>query len=275
MNIPFVQAHSSNYQKGRSATIQWIVVHYTANDGDTSMNNANYFQGAGRKASAHYFVDEKSVTQSVKDTDTAWHCGSETGYYYNSCRNSNSIGIEMCSDVAGGKYVITEQTVARTVDLVRMLMQKYNIPVSRVCRHYDVTHKQCPEPWVRNPQMWENFKKRIAQKEDDEVVEKKTVLVDGKEYTCEVIEKDGNNFVKMRSLPQAGYTVVFDAARKIPAITAPQCRAFVPEADKDVQDAIATLQKACGLEDQTIEYLRKYAYGDDLVKKLANGIAAS
>lgn len=275
MNIPFVQAHSSNYQKGRSATIQWIVVHYTANDGDTSMNNANYFQGAGRKASAHYFVDEKSVTQSVKDTDTAWHCGSETGYYYNSCRNSNSIGIEMCSDVAGGKYVITEQTVARTVDLVRMLMQKYNIPVSRVCRHYDVTHKQCPEPWVRNPQMWENFKKRIAQKEDDEVVEKKTVLVDGKEYTCEVIEKDGNNFVKMRSLPQAGYTVVFDAARKIPAITAPQCRAFVPEADKDVQDAIATLQKVCGLEDQTIEYLRKYAYGDDLVKKLANGIAAS
>lgn len=275
MNIPFVQAHSSNYQKGRSATIQWIVVHYTANDGDTSMNNANYFQGAGRKASAHYFVDENSVTQSVHDTDTAWHCGSETGYYYNSCRNSNSIGIEMCSDVAGGKYVITEQTVARTVDLVRMLMQKYNIPVSRVCRHYDVTHKQCPEPWVRNPQMWENFKNRIAQKEDDEVVEKKTVLVDGKEYKCECIEKDGNNFVKMRSLPQAGYTVVFDAARKIPAITAPQCRAFVPEADKDVQDAIATLQKACGLEDQTIEYLRKYAYGDDLVKKLANGIAAS
>lgn len=275
MNIPFVQAHSSNYQKGRRATIQWIVVHYTANDGDTSMNNANYFQGAGRKASAHYFVDENSVTQSVHDTDTAWHCGSETGYYYNSCRNSNSIGVEMCSDVIGGKFVLTEQTVARTVDLVRMLMQKYNIPVSRVCRHYDVTHKQCPEPWVRNPQMWEDFKKRLTKKEDEEVVETKTVLVDGKEYKCECIEKDGHNFVKLRSLSQAGYDVVFDAARQLPAMTAPQCRPFVPEANENVQNAIKTLQQVCGLEDQTIEYLRKYKYGDDLVKKLAKGIAAS
>lgn len=273
MGIPFVQAHSSNYQKGRSATIQWIVVHYTANDGDTSMNNANYFQGANRKASAHYFVDENAVTQSVRDSDTAWHCGAST--YYNACRNANSIGIEMCSDIINGKYVITEQTVERTVDLVRMLMQKYNIPVSRVCRHYDVTHKECPEPWVRNPQLWEDFKKRLTQKEDEEVVEKKTVLLDGKEYTCDCIEKDGINFVKMRSLPQAGYTVVFDAARKLPAITSPQCRTFVPDADVTVQDAIDKLREVCGLEEQTIEYLRKYRYGDDLVKKLANGIAAS
>lgn len=132
-----------------------------------------------------------------------------------------------------------------------------------------MTHKQCPEPWVRNPQLWENFKKRIAQKEDDEVVEKKTVLVDGKEYTCECIEKDGHNFVKMRSLSQAGYDVVFDAARQLPAMTAPQCRAFVPDGDEAVQDAIVTLRGTCGLEEQTIAYMRKYQYGDDLVKKLA------
>ena len=184
----------------------------------------------------------------------------------------NSIGVEMCSDVVGGKYVITEQTVARTVELVRMLMQKYNIPVSRVCRHYDVTHKQCPEPWVRNPKLWEDFKKRLTQKEDDEVIETKIVLVDGKEYKCECIEKDGNNFVKMRSLSQAGYDVVFDAARQLPAMTAPQCRAFVPEGDEEVQDAIDTLQEVCGLEEQTIAYMRKYQYGDDLVKKLAKAV---
>lgn len=273
MNIPFVQAHSSNFQKGRSSTIQWIVVHYTANDGDTSMNNANYFQGANRKASAHYFVDENSVTQSVRDTDTAWHCGAST--YYNACRNANSIGVEMCSDIVGGKYVITEQTVARTVELVQMLMQKYNIPVSRVCRHYDVTHKECPEPWVRNPKLWENFKKRLTQKEDEEVVEKKTVLIDGKQYTCECIMKDGNNYLKMRSLPQAGYTVDFDESQNIPTITAPQTRAVIPTSDKSVNDAVDVLQEKCGLEDQTIEYLKKYKYGDDLIKKLAKAIAAS
>ena len=108
--------------------------------------------------------------------------------------------------------------------------------------------------------------------EDDEVVETKTVLVDGKEYPCECIEKDGNNFVKLRSLSQAGYSVVFDAARQLPAITAPQCRTFVPDGDEVVQDAIDTLQEKCGLEAKTINYLRRYEYGDDLVTKLAQAM---
>ena len=89
MNIPFVQAHSSNYMKGREGTILWIVVHYTANDGDTDAGNAAYFaREKNRGASAHYFVDEDSVTQSVLDTDTAWHCGAST--YYNGCRNAKA-----------------------------------------------------------------------------------------------------------------------------------------------------------------------------------------
>mgnify|MGYP000547044147 CR=1 FL=1 len=137
MDIPFIPAHSSNYARGRTAPILWIVVHYTANDGDTDTNNAHYFQGAGRGASAHYFVDEDSITQTVRDSDTAWHCGAERGgSYFNGARNANSIGIEMCSDVVGGRYTITEQTAARTAGLVRSLMDKYNIPLSRVCRHY-------------------------------------------------------------------------------------------------------------------------------------------
>ena len=116
----------------------------------------------------------------------------------------------------------------------------------------------------------EGFGKTVE--EDNEVVETKTMLVDGKEYTCECIEKDGHNFVKMRSLSQAGYDVVFDAARQLPAMTAPQCRAFVPEGDEAVQDAIDTLREACGLEEQTIAYMLKYQYGDDLVKKLAKAV---
>ena len=26
-----------------------------------------------------------------------------------------------------------------------------------------VTHKECPEPWAWNPQLWENFKKRLEE----------------------------------------------------------------------------------------------------------------
>ena len=71
---------------------------------------------------------------------------------------------------------------------------------------------------------------------------------------------------------QAGYDVVFDAARQMPAITAPQCRPFVPEGDEAVQDAVDALQEVCGLEEQTIAYLLRYEYGDELVRKLAAGL---
>lgn len=43
MNINTIYANESNYTKGRKQRIQYIVVHYTANDGDTANNNGNYF----------------------------------------------------------------------------------------------------------------------------------------------------------------------------------------------------------------------------------------
>lgn len=280
MNIPFVPADPSNYYSGRGGnSIKYIVMHYTANDGDTDEGNAHYFQGAGRRASAHYFVDEASVTQSVRDNDAAWHCGGalESSHHplRGICMNRNSLGVEMCSDIVGGKYTITPQTVDRTVELVRWLMDKYGIDVDHVVRHYDVTGKDCPEPWVRDESLWRKFKARLTApvepepKKEDEVVEKKKVLLNGKTYECECICRDDVNFIKMRSLAQAGFNVVYDAVRQMPAITAPQCRTFVPDGDEAVQAAIDTVQEVAGLEEQTIEYLRRYQYGDELIKKIA------
>lgn len=145
MKITFKGCNPSNYQKGRSFSINWICLHFTSNNGDTAQNNADFFaRESGLRASAHYFVDPNGVVQSVKDCDTAWHCGRERGgSYYNDCRNANSIGIEMCSVIRNGVYVIPKETMKRAAKLTRELMAKYHIPVSRVCRHYDVTHKQC------------------------------------------------------------------------------------------------------------------------------------
>ena len=193
--------------------------------------------------------------------------------------NRNSLGVEMCSDIVGGKYTITPQTVDRAVELVKYLMAKYGIDVDHVVRHYDVTGKLCPEPWVRDESLWRAFKARLTapvetepKKEDDEVVEKKNVMLNGKTYTCECITKDEVNYIKMRSLQQAGFTIGFDAVRKVPSITAPQCRAFVPDGDEAVQAAVDTLQESAGLEKQTIEYLLRYQWGEDLVKKLAAAV---
>ena len=169
MSIPFKQCNPRNYRKGREFPINWICLHFTANNGDTAQNNADYFaREGGLNASAHYFVDTERIVQSVKDGDTAWHCGRERGgSYYNDCRNANSIGIEMCSVIRNGVYVIPEETMKRAAKLTRELMAKHHVPVSRVCRHYDVTHKDCPEPWVRNPRLWQKFKTMLTEEVED------------------------------------------------------------------------------------------------------------
>ncbi len=170
---------SSNFKAGRSAKISYIVMHYTANKGDTARSNGKYFAGnPDLKASAHYFVDENEVVRSVQEEDTAWHCGgalqgSGGHSVYGKCRNANSIGVEMCSDYADGAYLITDKTVDRAAELVRDLMDRYSIPVEHVVRHYDVTGKNCPAPWVSDESLWTAFQVRMSNQEaetkEDEV----------------------------------------------------------------------------------------------------------
>ena len=59
--------HSSNYSSRGGSSIKYIVIHYTANNGDTAQNNCSYFSGANRNASAHYFVGDDGIYQSVPE----------------------------------------------------------------------------------------------------------------------------------------------------------------------------------------------------------------
>lgn len=140
--------NKSNYtvaNRGK-ADIKYIVIHYTGNDGDTDENNGNYFANNYVGASAHYFVDDDSVTMSVEEKNIAWHCGDKV-YYHPKCRNSNSIGIEICDDVRNGTVYPSAKTIENVVAFTKTLMKKYNIPPENVIRHYDVTHKICPAYW--------------------------------------------------------------------------------------------------------------------------------
>lgn len=154
--------HNSNYSAKRGGNpIKYVVIHYTANNGDTAQNNCKYFNSPNRKASAHYFVGRDGVFQSVQDIHTAWHCGGSS-YKHKYCRNANSIGIEMCSKIDGnGKYYIENSVIDNAIELTKYLMDKYNIPSSNVVRHYDVTGKACPEPFVRDENLWKNFKSQL------------------------------------------------------------------------------------------------------------------
>lgn len=164
-------AHKSNYGAYRNpANIKYIVWHYTANDGDSDEANAKYFKTANRKASAHYFVDDDSITISVPETYVAWSVGGSrysnyktTGgaSLYKICTNANSINIELCDTQKNGTYNVSEKTLENAITLTKQLMDKYDIPITNVIRHFDVTGKSCPAYFVENNK-WNQVKMKIT-----------------------------------------------------------------------------------------------------------------
>ena len=126
MNKLAIPCNPQNYGGLRTQKVRYIVIHYTAGDGDTARNNGLYFQRNAVGASAHWFVDEKHVLLSVPEEFVAWHCGGNV-YVHPECRNGNSIGVELCSDKdKDGVYYFTEETVERAVELVRELIRRLN-----------------------------------------------------------------------------------------------------------------------------------------------------
>lgn len=181
------QTSYSNTTSYLNRPIKYIVVHYTA--GSTSkagsaLNTAVMFSNPSVYASADFIVDDDTIVQFNPDIKNrfCWHCGdnknmfSMGGKYYGKCTNANSIGIEVCStnpnwqasDFANSKkWSFTDKVVNNAVELVKYLMQTYNIPIENVIRHYDVTGKFCPGiiGWNEdsgNAKKWEEFKSRLT-----------------------------------------------------------------------------------------------------------------
>lgn len=148
----FVQCDSRNYTRGRGGhAVDHVVVHYTGTDA-SAHNNLVYFSRNAAKASAHYFVDrDGTLRQSVSEADTAWHAGKFA-------MNQRSVGIECVS--AGEDF--SEEQVATLAALTQALMAKYAIPAENVIRHYDVTGKECPAPYL-DPAKWRALHERITE----------------------------------------------------------------------------------------------------------------
>lgn len=155
--ISVINFYDSNRSKNQ---IEWIILHYVGAV-STAKNNADYFYSTFRGASAHYFVDENEIWQVVEDNDSSWAIGADK--YYTDARNTNSISIEMCCYKNNdGKLDIKESVVEKTIELTKYLMDKYDIDVDHVIRHYDATRKVCPAPFVNDESRWQDFKKALG-----------------------------------------------------------------------------------------------------------------
>lgn len=150
---------------GGKNTPKYIVIHYTANSGTnaTAKSNARYFSTTDREASAHYIIDENdTIYCCVPPWNAAYAVGdSGKGRLKNIVTNYNSVSVEMVSHSNANGYYISDKTITNTVEFVRQLMQEYDIPISNVVRHYDITGKWCPLPYVDNGK-WNEFIKMIG-----------------------------------------------------------------------------------------------------------------
>ena len=183
--------------------IKYIAIHYTANSGTkaTAKGNANYFKTITRKASAHYIVDTKEIIyQCVPDNYSAYAVGGskyndvdKTGgaSLYKIVTNSNSISIEMVSCSNDDGYYIPEQTIDRTIELIKDLMKKYP-NIKGICRHFDVTGKPCPKTHCATSdgeKRWEEFLNKINNKEDEAMTKEERQEFDNLKKQVEALGK--------------------------------------------------------------------------------------
>ncbi|GGC79257.1 hypothetical protein GCM10007216_07180 [Thalassobacillus devorans] len=119
----------------------YITVHTTGNRsrGANAMMHGNYLRNldGSRLVSWHYTVDEKVVIKHLPDNESGWHAGDGNGP-----GNRSSIGIEICEHEDGD----FEQAVGMAAQLIRLLQDKHNLPVSHVVPHQKWSGKICPRP---------------------------------------------------------------------------------------------------------------------------------
>ena len=133
-------------------SIKYLVIHFTAGSSSKpgrAKSAKHTFETS--QASADFCVDDRDIIQFNPDP-YKYYCWS-VGNSKTDITNSNSISIEICSNIKTGRSVkyantdgwyFTKETLENAKKLAKYLMKKYNIPKNRVVRHFDVNSKNCP-----------------------------------------------------------------------------------------------------------------------------------
>jgi len=162
----FIQPNKYSRPQNKLTAVRKIVMHYTANNGASANGHYNYFNNLkGTYASAHLFVDRLEKLLIIPLNEIAYHANDRT---YRGVKellpNANflSIGIEMCLEKDGS---IHPQTIENAEDVAVELCKRFDLnPITDIVRHFDVTGKNCPAPWVSNGALFTKFKNDVKVK---------------------------------------------------------------------------------------------------------------
>lgn len=108
------------------------------------------YNGNDRQASWHYTVDDHEIWQSIPEKEVAWHAGDGRGP-----GNMSSIAIEICVN-SDGDFTKAKRLAA---ELAAELLNKYNLPISRLVQHNHWSGKNCPRNLRKSG--WSQFKKDV------------------------------------------------------------------------------------------------------------------
>lgn len=171
---PNFGTHNTSVRPGK---IEYIVIHYVGATGDAKANINYYNQPTTTNASADFYVGFSGDIWQYNPDPVARYCwavggkklSSSGGSLYGIAKNVNCVSIEMCVRNSGNKadtsrdWYFEDATVYSAIELTRELMKRYNIPADHVIRHYDITSKICPNPYVYNytKHTWNDFKSSL------------------------------------------------------------------------------------------------------------------
>lgn len=146
--------------------VKGVVIHYTGNPGTTASQNRSYFESLAEtkttKASSHYIIGlSGEIIQCVPLDEIA---------YASNERNADTISIECCINNEAGKF--NDKTYDALVQLTAWLVGEYDLKISDIIRHYDVTGKNCPKYFVEHESAWEDFKLDVEKYIDTNGVKK-------------------------------------------------------------------------------------------------------
>lgn len=133
-----------------SMTPTYITIHNTANTASATQE-VNYLKNNSAATSCHIFVDESQAIQCLPLDRNGWHAGDGS----NGPGNRRSIGIEICrsTDYTTWRH---RQAMINAADVVRQLMETYNISLDHVVQHNYWTGKNCPHR-IRKEGTWQEF----------------------------------------------------------------------------------------------------------------------
>ena len=187
--------YTQNEEEGATDTmnVKYIGRKYTRKEGKSYEADGETRFHFG---SAHVFCDVDSITEAIPLDEVAWGCGDKSykgGYQriaekvFRRRQNYQTISVEICNnDTIKHSDKDWQIAVEKAKQWIIEYLIAYNIVVDKegslspqtvnespvggsilLLRHYDISGKVCPKPFIYTPEDWKKFVEEIAAQVND------------------------------------------------------------------------------------------------------------